>query len=79
MADRLTIEAAIAQIERCAHPSLIAIDGLPCSGKSMMAERLGERLEMECVQLDVFVLRSEIGRQKTDLPFLSSISDMRRS
>jgi uridine kinase len=52
----LTIEAAIAQIERCLQPSLIAIDGLPCSGKSTMAEGLAQRFEAECIHIDEFVL-----------------------
>lgn len=38
------------------NPSLIAIDGLPCSGKSTMASRLRERLRGECLELDEFVL-----------------------
>jgi len=36
---RLTMDAAVEYVTQLA-PSLIAIDGLPCSGKSTMAMRL---------------------------------------
>jgi uridine kinase len=51
----LTMDAAIEHVTRLA-PSLIAIDGLPCSGKSTMARRLSERLGAHCIELDDFVL-----------------------
>lgn len=56
MPKQLTLEAAITQIERCSQLSLIAIDGLPCSGKSTMANRLARRFDFECIYLDEFVL-----------------------
>ena len=49
------MEAAIDRIGQSA-PSLIAIDGLPCSGKSAMAEHLVQRLRGNSIQLDDFVL-----------------------
>ena len=51
----LTIEAAVEQIARLG-PTLVAIDGLPCSGKSTLAERLRDRLRANCLALDEFVL-----------------------
>lgn len=56
MPKRLTVEAAIAYVERTSQLSLIAIDGLPCSGKSTMANQLARRFEFECIYLDEFVL-----------------------
>jgi uridine kinase len=53
--NRITMQAAIEHVTQLA-PSLIAIDGLPCSGKSMMAERLRMRLSANCIELDEFVL-----------------------
>jgi hypothetical protein len=79
MPDRLTIEAAFAHLERCTRPSLIAIDGLPCSGKSTITNRLAQRLELECVHLDEFVLPENDWPPNIKPPFLSSTSDMRRS
>jgi uridine kinase len=52
---RVTMDAAIEHVMQLA-PSLIAIDGLPCAGKSAMAKRLGERLGGNCIELDEFVL-----------------------
>jgi uridine kinase len=59
------------RIERCSRLSLIAIDGLPCSGKSTMVERLRQRLEVECVHLDEFVLpeRDWPSRNRPAFPF----------
>lgn len=51
---RVTMDAAIEHVMRLA-PSLIAIDGLPCSGKSTIAKRLTERLGGNCIELDDFV------------------------
>ena len=52
---RLTMDAAVEYVTQLA-PSLIAVDGLPCSGKSTMAMRLSERLGGKCIELDEFVL-----------------------
>src|SRR5687768_17300953 len=49
------MEAAVDYVAQLA-PTLVAIDGLPCSGKSAMAKRLSERLSANCIELDEFVL-----------------------
>ena len=59
MAEWATLEEAITRIEAGVLPPLIAIDGLPCSGKSTMVNRLKERMDFECIYLDDFV-RPEI-------------------
>jgi uridine kinase len=46
----------MAAVERGPKPPLIAIDGLPCSGKSTLVERLKQRLDLDCIYLDDFVL-----------------------
>jgi len=71
MPNCLTIEAAIAQFEHRARPSVIGIDGLPCSGKSTMVARLRQRIDLECVQLDEFVLpkRDWPPRNRPAFPF----------
>lgn len=51
-----TIEDVIAAIEDAPTPPLIAIDGLPCSGKSTLVERLQQRLDLDCIYLDDFVV-----------------------
>jgi len=53
---RITFEAAIAQLQGCGPGSLIAVDGLPCSGKSTLAERLQELTGMERIGIDEFML-----------------------
>jgi uridine kinase len=70
MPERVTIEAAIAQIKSC-QPSLIAIDGLPCSGKTTLAELLQRRLEVDYVGLDEFILPEQdwVSRNKPTFPF----------
>lgn len=49
------MDAAIDRIAQST-PSLMAIDGLPCGGKSTLAERLRARLDGDCLHLDEFVL-----------------------
>jgi uridine kinase len=56
MGKRATIEEAITAIESGPKPPLIAIDGLPCSGKSTLVERLSDRIDLDCIYLDEFVL-----------------------
>ncbi|MEO6013590.1 MAG: hypothetical protein ABIQ30_08415 [Devosia sp.] len=46
----------VGRIEQLAAPSLIGIDGLPCSGKSTLAERLEQHFGIETIYLDDFVL-----------------------
>lgn len=45
----------IARVIDLPAPSLIAIDGLPVSGKSTLAEQLSESLGLDCLYLDDFV------------------------
>jgi uridine kinase len=56
MGKHATIEEAITAIESGPKPPLIAIDGLPCSGKSTLVDRLSERFASDCIYLDDFVL-----------------------
>jgi uridine kinase len=56
MAKYTTVEHVLALIESGVRPPIIAIDGLPCSGKSTMVERLKDSIEIDCVYLDDFVL-----------------------
>jgi uridine kinase len=51
----ITMEAAVEHVTQLS-PSLIAIDGLPCSGKSTLAKRLREQLNAASIELDEFVL-----------------------
>src|SRR5262245_24052668 len=71
MADCITMEKAIARLERLRAGSLLAVDGLPCSGKSTLVERLRERIRIESLQLDEFVLPEKDwpGRMKPAFPF----------
>jgi uridine kinase len=50
------VEDVIALIESGVRPPLVAIDGLPCSGKSTMVDRLRDHIELDCISLDDFVL-----------------------
>src|SRR4051794_33199305 len=56
MGKSATTDDVIAAIEDGPTPPLIAIDGLPCAGKSTLVERLQQRLELDCIYLDDFVL-----------------------
>jgi uridine kinase len=40
-------------------PDLIAIDGLPCSGKGTLVAKLKQRVGLDCIELDDFVLPEE--------------------
>jgi len=51
----VTNEAAVEYVARL-NPTLVAIDGLPCSGKSTLAEKLRSPLGASWVSLDEFVL-----------------------
>jgi uridine kinase len=60
MARRVTAEEVLERAAGSIDPPLVAIDGLPCSGKSTLAGRLQDEFGFECVYLDDFVLpRSE--------------------
>ena len=55
MSKRASIEDVLAAASRV-DPPLIAIDGLPCSGKSTLAERVRQKLGFDCLYLDDFVM-----------------------
>lgn len=52
---RASVEEVVRTIGRLTGPALVAIDGLPCSGKTTLAERLRRAHGLECVWLDEFV------------------------
>jgi uridine kinase len=56
MPRHVTVEETITLIEAGVQPPLIAIDGLPCSGKTTTVDRLKDRMDLECIYLDDFVL-----------------------
>jgi uridine kinase len=60
-------------VERLVHtaPRLIGIDGLPCSGKSTVAQHLCATLGAQCVALDDFVLPERLwpSRDTPAFPF----------
>ena len=56
MAHRVTAEEVLERAAGSIDPPLVAIDGLPCSGKTTLAERLQDKFGFECVHLDDFVL-----------------------
>lgn len=51
----ISFDAAVAIAGTGPHVRLIAIDGLPVSGKSTLAERIAADIEAECIYLDDFV------------------------
>ena len=55
IAARASVEGVVRALRRTAGPGLVAIDGLPCSGKTTLAERLRGAHGFECVWLDEFV------------------------
>ena len=55
MSLRADADEVIARLARAPEPPLIAIDGLPCSGKSTLAERLQHAHGFDCISLDDFV------------------------
>lgn len=50
-----TLEDVIARVAALDMPRLVAIDGLPVSGKSTLADHLIERLGLQCIYLDDFI------------------------
>ena len=56
MPDRLGMDEAAARIAALTGPVLIGIDGLPCSGKSTLADMVAQQAGFECLSLDDFVL-----------------------
>ncbi len=60
-------------------PSLIAIDGLPVSGKSTLADRMAAALGAECLYLDDFVKPEAFWPSRTSPSFPSPTSAMMSS
>jgi hypothetical protein len=56
MPERVTIEAARTLLLTGVAPPLVAVDGLPCAGKSTLVSQLNEGVDFECIYLDEFVL-----------------------
>ena len=71
MAERVTAEEVVARLSRMVDPPLIAIDGLPCSGKSTLAEQLQAAHGFECLYLDDFIRPKEewLSKSKPAFPF----------
>jgi hypothetical protein len=63
----LTFEEVVDLVGSKQKPLLVAIDGLPLSGKTTLALRLINELGAECVQLDDFV-KPEAERPSRDIP-----------
>ena len=63
----LTFNEVVALIASRPRPQLVAIDGLPLSGKSTLAQRLIEELGAECLGLDDLV-RPEVEWPSRDTP-----------
>jgi uridine kinase len=59
MPERVSVQEAIVRVSRGVQPPLIAIDGLPCSGKGTLVAKLKERVDLDCIELDDFVLPEE--------------------
>jgi hypothetical protein len=53
---RVSVEKGVAPVARGVQPPLIAIDGLPCSGKGTLVDKLREQVDLDCIELDDFVL-----------------------
>jgi uridine kinase len=59
MPKRASVEKAVTRVAQGVQPPLIAIDGLPCSGKGTLVAKLKERVDLDCIELDDFVLPEE--------------------
>ena len=55
MAVRATSDEVVARLADLPAATLIAIDGLPCSGKSTLADKIQTAYGFECLYLDDFV------------------------
>lgn len=52
---RATLDDIATRVANLASPGLIAIDGLPVSGKSTLADQLIGRLDLNSIYLDDFI------------------------
>jgi len=54
MLERTTVDDLIARLQRGIEPPILAVDGLPCAGKSTMVGRLAEHIPLDCICIDDF-------------------------
>ena len=59
MVERVSVEEVVTRVSKRVPPPLIAIDGLPCSGKGTLVDKLREQVDLDCIELDDFVLPEE--------------------
>ena len=59
MPERVSVEEVVTRISKGVPPPLIAIDGLPCAGKGSLVDKLREQVDLDCIELDDFVLPEE--------------------
>jgi uridine kinase len=59
MPDRVSVEQVVMRVSKGVQPPLIGIDGLPSSGKGTLVDKLRERVNLDCIELDDFVLPEE--------------------
>lgn len=69
MPERTTVEHLIARLKRGIDPPLLAIDGLPCAGKSTLVQRLAQRPDLHHVQVDDFSRPEHAWRGRPAFPF----------
>ena len=76
MPERVSVEEVVTRISKRVPPPLIAIDGLPCSGKGTLVDKLREQVDLDCIELDDFVLPESIGPRIINRPSHFSSSGM---
>ena len=59
MPERVSVEEVVTRISKGVPPPLIAIDGLPYAGKGTLVDKLREQVDLDCIELDDFVLPEE--------------------
>lgn len=59
MAELVSIAELISIIRSGIEPPLLAIDGLPCAGKSTLVERVAQHVDLDCIEVDDFVRPEE--------------------
>jgi uridine kinase len=71
MPERVSVEEVVTRVSKGVQPPLIAIDGLPCSGKGTLVTKLKERADLDCIEVDDFVLPEKDwpSRDKPAFPF----------
>jgi hypothetical protein len=75
MPERVSVEQVVTRVSKGVQPPLIAIDGLPCSGKGTLVDSLRERVNLDCIELDDFVLPEEHWPSRDQPASLFSSSD----